>query len=339
MTYGPGKKAFITGVSGLTLSDEEKAFLEAEQPWGLILFKRNCDNPEQVKSLVAHFRAIAGYEAAPVFIDQEGGRVQRLRPPHWTNYPPARALVDAEQPERAVYIVNRLIANDLAQLGINADCAPLLDVAFPQTHDVIGDRAYSSDPGEVARFARAAIDGLLDGGVLPVIKHIPGHGRATSDSHLELPRVSASIDELRAIDFAPFKALSNAPLAMTAHILYDAIDEAQPITLSKVGIEVFIRDEIGFDGLLMSDDISMKALKGPIGRDSARAIEAGCDLVLHCNGDIAEMREVAANVPQMEGEALLRSERSLAMLKLPSLMDVEETRQELLQLTSSLSLS
>lgn len=304
-------RAFIIGCAATTLSDEEKYFLSATCPWGLILFKRNIENPEQVIGLVRTFREIVGRVDAPVLIDQEGGRVQRLGPPRWPSFPTAERLASTAETTESVALGARLIAAELAKLGINIDCLPLADLRFPGAHDVIGDRAYGSDPEVVARLARAAADGLLAGGVLPVVKHIPGHGRALADSHLELPRVAASRQELERTDFAPFRALSDLPLAMTAHVIYEAIDPALPATISPVVVRDIIRGHIGFGGLLMTDDVSMKALSGSIGENTKAAFAAGCDLALHCNGKMDEMRAVAESSPPLDGTAAERAKKAL----------------------------
>lgn len=299
--------AALFGCCGLSLSAEEKDFFAGVNPFGFILFARNVETPEQVRALVAELRAAVGRDDAPVLIDQEGGRVQRLRPPHWRAAPSAAEIAAlGERAGRAAYLNARLIARELADLGITVDCAPVLDVSRPETHTVIGDRAYSSDPGRVAMFGRAVCDGLRAEGVHPVIKHIPGHGRARADSHLELPRVSASYEDLDALDFVPFKALKDEDWAMTAHIVYDAVDPEAPATCSRAMIAGVIRDDIGFSGLLMSDDLSMKALEGEFDDRTRAALDAGCDMVLHCNGDIAEMRAVASALPPLSEAAWAR---------------------------------
>jgi len=283
----------------------------------LILFKRNIENPAQVRELTRSFRETVGRPRAPVLIDQEGGRVQRLGPPHWPKFPAAEAMVAASSNGAAAETVRlgaRLIAADLVPLGIDIDCLPVADLRHPGAHDVIGDRAYGSDPEKVARLARAAAEGLLAGGVLPVVKHIPGHGRAKSDSHLELPRVTASEDELERTDFLPFKLLADLPIAMTAHVVYEAIDAERPATVSRKAIDRVIRGFIGFDGLLMSDDLSMKALAGSFAERTRGALEAGCDLALHCNGNFAEMREIADAAPPLAGKALDRAEKAMERL-------------------------
>jgi len=304
-------KAFISGCASLTLSEEEKRFFSESCPWGLILFKRNIRDRGQVSGLVRTFREIVGREDAPILIDQEGGRVQRLGPPNWPSFPAAERLTTTSDTVAAVALGARLIASELAPLGINVDCLPVADLRFPGAHDVIGDRAYGSDPKVVAELARAAAEGLLAGGVLPVVKHIPGHGRAMADSHLELPHVSAPRAELERLDFEPFRQLSDMPLAMTAHVIYEDIDPALPATLSPKIIAEVIRGYIGFDGCLMTDDVSMKALSGDVGANTAAAFEAGCDLALHCNGNLAEMRAVAENSPLLGGKPSERAKKAL----------------------------
>ena len=311
-------KAMILGVSGLELTAGERAFLAAERPWGFILFARNVGDAAQVRSLVDALRDAVRRPDAPVFIDQEGGRVQRLRPPLARNYPPAAELGalyrrDREAGLRAAWLMSRMHAFDLGALGITADCLPVLDVPVEGAHDVIGNRAYASEPAAVAALGRAAAEGLLSGGVLPVIKHIPGHGRAFSDSHLALPVVDAPLAELRERDFAPFRALADMPMAMTAHVVYTALDGGAPATTSRKVISEIVRGEIGFDGLLMSDDVSMKALSGDFSTRTAAIFAAGCDVVLHCNGVMDEMGAVAAATPVLEGRARERAERALSM--------------------------
>lgn len=310
--------AAIYGCAGPRLGAEEAAFFRDVRPWGFILFARNIEAPDQVRALVSDLRATVGRKDAPVLIDQEGGRVQRFGPPHWRKYPPARVLARlpgglAVQRE-AVRLGARLMADDLFALGVNVDCAPVLDVPQPGAHDIIGDRAYGETPEAVAVLGRAAAEGLLAGGVLPVIKHIPGHGRALSDSHLDLPVVEASLDALRATDFPPFEVLSDMPLAMTAHVLYRALDPRRPATTSRRVIEGLLRGELGFSGLIMSDDLSMQALEGDMTLRARRSLAAGCDVVLHCNGNMAEMRAVAAGVRALSGRAARRAEAALARL-------------------------
>jgi beta-N-acetylhexosaminidase len=302
-------RAVILGCSGEVLSAFEQDFFRAVDPVGFILFRRNCRSPDQVRDLVHALRDTVG-RAAPVLIDQEGGRVARLQPPHWRLYPSAARLASLPDPsaESAARLAARLIAEDLAQLGVTVDCHPVLDLAIPGANPVIGDRAYGSDPGRVARLGRAVCEGLLEGGVLPVLKHIPGHGRARVDSHYGCPFVDSSRDELSTTDLAPFRTLADMPWAMTAHIVYTSFDATAPATLSRQVISEVIRGEIGFDGVLVSDDLSMRALGGGIGERVEQALAAGCDIVLHCNGDPEEMREVAAAA----GPILGRTEERLA---------------------------
>lgn len=320
-------KAMIMGAAGTRLSAEELAFFRNERPWGFILFARNISEPEQVRDLVASMRDAVGRPEAPVFVDQEGGRVQRLRPPLAPNYPPAAALgrlfaMDQRKGLRAAWLMSRLHAFDLQKLGITADCMPVLDVPVPGSHDVIGDRAYAHDAETVAKLGRAAADGLLAGGVLPVMKHVPGHGRAFADSHKELPRVDVSADELRGQDFLPFRALNDLPMAMTAHVVYSALDPDSSATTSRRVVEDIIRGEIGFDGLLMSDDISMHALSGDFGDRVDAILAAGCDVVLHCNGVMEEMRAVANRTPELAGKS--RERAGAALLALRTADDTDE---------------
>ena len=294
----PKPLATVFGCLGPTLSDAERAFFSRTQPLGFILFQYNCETPAQVKKLVADLRACVDHPNAPVMIDQEGGRVARLRPPHWPEFPAAKVYADlyAQNPDQgleAAKLGGQLIAHELVQLGINVDCAPVLDLPQPGADPIIGNRAFGPDGATIVRVAKAFLDGLKEGGVAGVIKHIPGHGRALVDSHEYLPRVDASLEELQAIDFPPFKALHMAPWGMTAHVVYDALDPDRPATTSPVVIEDTIRRAIGFRGVLMSDSLSMKALSGDYADRARDCLEAGCDVALHCNGDMAEMVEVA----------------------------------------------
>lgn len=324
--------AAILGCQGLSLSREEEAFFRDVQPWGFILFKRNVETPDQVRNLVDQLRATVGRADAPVLIDQEGGRVQRLGPPHWRRYPPGRAYgeLPANDPllrREVTRLGARLLAHDLASLGINVDCVPVLDVPVEGAHDVIGDRAYARSPEGVALLGRAACEGLIAGGVLPVIKHIPGHGRALADSHLDLPVVEASYAELDAWDFEPFRVLSDMPMAMTAHVVYTAIDPKRPATTSKKAMREVVRGAIGFDGLVMSDDLSMKALGGDFADRAKASLAAGCDVVLHCNGDMAEMQAVIAGTKPLAGRAAQRAKAALGRLaRTPEPFDVDEAR-------------
>jgi len=336
-------KAFITGCAGLTLTADERAFLADEQPWGFILFKRNVDSPNQVRDLVASLRQAVGWNA-PVLIDQEGGRVQRLAEPHWRRYPSGRdygALYEADRETglAATMLGARLIAADLHDLGIDVDCVPVLDVPVPGAHDVIGNRAYGLEPKVVTALGRAAAIGLLEGGVLPVIKHIPGHGRAGVDSHEHLPVVDAPLDALYEQDFPPFKALAELPLAMTAHVVYTAFDAERPATTSRRVIDEVIRDHIGFQGCLMSDDLSMKALGGTMAEKVNASLDAGCDLVLHCNGNFAEMREVAAACRRLSGLSAARAEAALALRRTPDEIDRADLEARLEAMFADLGLA
>jgi beta-N-acetylhexosaminidase len=310
-------RAAILGCAGTRLGAAERGFFAETDPLGIILFARNCESPAQVRALVDEIRATFGRAHAPVLIDQEGGRVARLRPPRWRAAPAAARLgaLAAKNPDRAtraVWLNARLIAAELADLGITVDCAPVLDLALPETHEVIGDRAFGSDPELVATLGRSFCDGLLAGGVLPVVKHIPGHGRARADSHLELPAVDAAHETLSATDFAPFKALADQPWAMTAHIRYTALDPAKPCTISRRIISDIVRGEIGFSGVLVSDDLGMKALEGTFSTRAEAALEAGCDVVLHCSGVLDEMRELMAATPPLDDQAAFRTARAEA---------------------------
>lgn len=313
-------RPIVFGCAGTGLSAAERSFFEVADPVGFVLFGRNCRDPAQVRALVDALRDCVGRADAPVLIDQEGGRVARLRPPYWRRYPAAAEIAALPDPvaEEAAWLGARLIADDLAALGITVDCTPVLDLPSVDADAVIGDRAYGNDPARIARLGRAVCDGLLAGGVLPVLKHIPGHGRARVDSHVECPRVEADVAALAAGDFVPFQALAAMPWAMTAHVLYAAVDEKAPATLSRRVIHTVIRSEIGFDGVLVSDDICMGALRrgeggGSIGGVAAGALAAGCDIVLHCNGDLREMTDVADSVPAMTRFAGVRLSRAEAL--------------------------
>ena len=328
-------RAFITGCAGKSLTDDEIAFMGEAEPWGLILFRRNVESPEQVRALTASFREAVGRSEAPVLVDQEGGRVQRLTSPHWRAYPSAAklgslAVNDPLTRRELVRLTARLLAADLRAVGITVDCMPVLDVPVPGAHGVIGDRAYAQTPQEVAVLARAAADGLLAGGVLPVVKHVPGHGRARADSHEDLPVVEASVADLEAHDFLPFSVMADMPAAMTAHVVFTALDPSSPATTSRKVIRRIVRGHIGFSGLLMSDDLSMKALTGTLGERAAAALRAGCDLALHCSGILAEMHEVAAAAPLLAGGAKRRADAALARIRhVPEPLDVEEAHSRL----------
>jgi len=327
-------RAFITGVSGPELSAAERAFIRRERPWGFILFKRNIETTSQVSHLVRELRDGVDNPDAPVLIDQEGGRVQRLGPPHWPVYPPGAlfgALYDIDRALglSAARLSARLIAADLTEVGISVDCLPLADVPVPGADAVIGNRAYGTEPAKVAAIARAVTEGLQQGGILPVLKHIPGHGRATADTHFRLPLVDTPRAELERTDFAAFQALADLPMAMTAHVVFSALDPAHPATTSATIIEQVIRGVIGFQGLLMSDDVSMNALAGSIAERTRAIVAAGCDMVLHCNGKLDEMREVAAETPELSGKALQRASMALASRKPPQPFDRLAARAEL----------
>jgi beta-N-acetylhexosaminidase len=322
-------KAFITSCAGTALTDAERDFFARERPCGLILFARNVASPVQVRALLASFKEAVESDEGLILIDQEGGRVQRLRPPHWLNMPPQRCYgllyeTDPEGAKRAAFAGARVIASELHGLGINVNCTPCIDVPQAGAHDIIGDRAFSTDPEVVIALGRAVMEGTLAGGVLPVIKHVPGHGRAKADSHLSLPRIDASAEELRAVDFRPFQALHDAPLAMTAHVLLPVFDERRPATVSPGIMDQLIRHEMGLTGLVMSDDIGMRALKGPFAERARAVIEAGCDVVLHCSGTLPEMVEVATAVPALEGLAAGRFARARGFLHAPQSFDMAE---------------
>ncbi|TXL73606.1 beta-N-acetylhexosaminidase [Vineibacter terrae] len=306
--------AVILGCAGPRLSADERAFFRDADPLGFILFARNVATPQQVRALTGDLRDCVGRAEAPVLIDQEGGRVARLKPPYWRVAPPAALFgaLHGREPEAAVEATRlnaRLIAADLAPLGIDVDCAPVLDVTVAGAHGVIGDRAFGEAPAVVAALGRAQAEGLMAGGVIPVMKHIPGHGRARADSHFELPIVEAGRAELEACDFAPFRALADLPWAMTAHVLYRALSGNQPATTSSAVVRDIIRGHIGFDGLLITDDLSMQALDGTHAERVRAGLAAGCDVALHCNGDMDQMREIAGVVPALTPLAWERVER------------------------------
>lgn len=320
--------ATILDAEGTRLSAEEKAFFRDVNPFGFILFARNIETPDQIRALCDDFRETVGREA-PITIDQEGGRVQRLRAPIWREWMPPLTHVEqaGDQAERAMYLRYRLIAHELRVLGIDSNCAPMVDVAVSETHDFLKNRCYGYDPETVSKLGRAVAQGMLDGGVLPVLKHIPGHGRATLDSHYDLPHVSADPALLEITDFAPFRALNDLPMGMTAHLVYDEIDSL-PATVSPKMMGV-IREQMGFDGLIMTDDISMKALKGDLGELSKAAIEAGCDVILHCNGTLDERKQVAEAAGVMGDVAQSRAEAALAARHEPDSIDIEALEAEL----------
>lgn len=325
-------RAFICGFSGPTITPDEAAFLRDADPFGAILFRRNVETPEQVRALTASFRDILGRDA-PVLVDQEGGRVQRLGPPHWPVYPPGAAYArlygaEPEQGLAAARLGGRLIAEDLRAVGIDVDCVPVADLPVADADAVIGDRAFGTTPAQVAALAGALAQGLMAAGVLPVLKHLPGHGRATADSHLRLPVVDTDRATLEKTDFAAFRPLKDLPFGMTAHVVFSAFDPVAPATTSAIMIEEVIRGTIGFDGALMSDDVSMGALSGSLGERSQAALAAGCDLVLHCNGRMDEMMAVAASTPVLSGRALARTQRALALRGAVQPVDVAAARAQ-----------
>ena len=329
-------RAFITSLCGPGITADERAFLGDAAPWGLILFKRNIESPDQVKRVTAEFRAIVGRDA-PVLVDQEGGRVQRLGPPHWPVYPPGALFgrlyqVDRGQALAAAALGARLMAADMQAVGIDVDCLPVADVPAAAADPIIGDRAYGDTPAQVAALAGAAAEGLLQGGVLPVLKHLPGHGRATADSHLALPGVETDRETLEATDFEAFRPLAGLQLGMTAHVVFSAIDPVAPATTSAIMVKDVIRGSIGFKGLLMSDDISMKALSGTLESRAAAVIAAGCDIVLYCSGDLAEMRDVAEASPVLAGHAARRADAALALRKVQA-FDMAEAHSRFSSLT------
>ncbi|CAL8981228.1 Beta-hexosaminidase [Rhodoplanes serenus] len=323
-------RSFITGVAGPRLGDAERQFVRAARPWGLILFRRNIENPGQVTALIDEFRSECGFEAA-VLVDQEGGRVQRLGPPHWPAYPAGAcygALYrrDPAAGLAAARLGGRLIAADLAPLGITVDCLPLADVPAPEGDPVIGDRAYGDRAEVVAAVAAALAEGLAAGGILPVLKHLPGHGRAACDSHRALPVVGCDRETLERTDFAAFRPLARLPLGMTAHVVYTAIDPDRPATLSPTVIAEVIRGRIGFSGALMTDDLSMGALSGSLAERTRGALAAGCDLALHCNGNLVEMEQVAGEAPVLSGAAAGRCAAALAARRSPEPGDLAAAR-------------
>ena len=327
-------KAFIAGVAGTELSTEERSFFRSERPWGFILFKRNVETPTQIAALTKQLREALGEPEVPIFIDQEGGRVQRLGPPNWSSYPAGAIFgqlydIAPAMGVTAARLSARLIADDLQRIGVTVDCLPLADVPAPGADAVIGDRAYGTEPGKVAAIARAVAEGLEQGGILPVVKHIPGHGRAAADTHFRLPVVDAPKKELETTDFAAFRPLADLPMAMTAHVVFSAYDPVQPATTSATIIERVIRRLIGFQGLLMSDDVSMNALAGSIAERTRAIFAAGCDVVLHCNGKMTEMRDVAREAPELSGQALQRAKRALAVRKAAKPFDRAAARAEL----------
>ena len=326
-------KALIFGIEGETVSPQEEALFAAHPPWGFIIFARNIRDRDQVAALTARFREIAGRADVPILVDQEGGRVQRFRAPHWYDYPSAAQIgqlyrQDEAAGKRACWLLSRLHAFDLSAVGVNVDCLPVLDVPTKDGHGVIGDRAYGDAPDLVANLGRSACDGLLAGGVKPVIKHIPGHGRATADSHFDLPVVNTPLAELDKTDFHPFAELADIPMAMTAHVIYSTVDDQAPATTSRIVMDQIIRQHLGYDGLVMCDDITMNALSGDLSQRTHAIFEAGCDIVLHCTGIMEEMQAVAEAGRALEGKAKERADRALIGMGHADNADEQDCREE-----------
>ena len=315
-------QAAIYGIEGFTLTDDERAFLRDAEPAGMIVFRRNCADPAQLLALTDAMRALLGRDDLPILIDQEGGRVARMRPPQWQAFPAAERFDDLYRiaPSSAIEATRsnaRALGLMLRQCGVNVDCLPLLDVRQPGATDIIGDRALGAEPMQVAALGRAVLDGLSSAGVVGVVKHMPGHGRALVDSHKELPFVDASAEDLET-DLEPFERLSWAPMGMTAHVVYEAWDPDRPASLSPPVIRDIIRGRIGFDGWLMSDDLGMEALAGDMGSRAAGVVAAGCDVALHCSGKLDEMVAVANAVPPMTAEGEARLARAMAATRVDS---------------------
>jgi len=323
----------IVDCKGPRLTPEEKELFAAIDPYGFILFGRNCVDPSQLKALTDEMREVTGRHDVPILIDQEGGRVARLKPPHWTAFPSARKLASVKGDSlRATYLAARLLAAELVDVGINVDCLPLADIPVPGAHDVIGDRAFGLDADTVTKHARAQANGLMDAGVIPVLKHIPGHGRAMVDSHEKLPVVDASLAELEATDFMPFKALNDLPMGMTAHVIYNALDPENMATLSPKAIN-YIRHDIGFDNLLMSDALWMESMVGTYAQRTQGALAAGCDVVLHCSGlrepELDVLRATVDACEPLSGEALNRARRATRLAVTEAVFDAKEAKREL----------
>lgn len=320
-----GQGAYILAPLGPTLSTKEAAFFAEADPWGFILFARNVGTPDQLRRLTDDLRACVSRDA-PILIDQEGGRVQRLQPPHWRSYIPPMDQAAGPDPDRAFWLRHRLIAQELRDVGVDVNCLPTCDLAQPDTHPILRNRCYGSDVETVVRLARAAVSGMAAGGVLPVMKHIPGHGRATVDSHLDLPRVDAPEKVLEAEDFAVFRALNDLPLGMTAHLVFEALS-TRPATVDPAMIAL-IRDKIGFSGVLMTDDISMEALAGSVADRARASLAAGCDMILHCNGNLSEMEAIAEVSGAMTAPAQARADAALARRRAPEPIDIPALEAE-----------
>ncbi len=332
--------ACIVGLTGEALTGEERSFFAELDPWAFILFSRNCKTPDQIRALTADLRDCVG-RAAPVFIDQEGGRVQRMGPPHWRAAPPAAAFgrlyqIDADRAVAACRLNHRMLGAELLDVGVDADCAPVLDIPYGEADPIIGDRAFGVDPDQVIALAKAAIEGLEESGVAAVIKHAPGHGRAECDSHHKLPRIGAPLDELRSTDFVPFRMLApRAKMAMTAHVVLESVDSRRPATTSPKVMDEIVRGEIGFDGLVMTDDIEMKALSGPMQDRTRDSLAAGCDVVLHCSGGMKGMRAMAEEMIALSGRALERAQAAQPPAPGEAL-DMDAARRELTELMAPL---
>lgn len=324
-----GSGAAIFGCAGPVLGDDERAFFREADPLGFILFARNVEDPAKVRRLTHSLRDAVGRDA-PVLVDQEGGRVQRLRAPHWREWlaPLDQVARSGAQAARGMALRSRIIAHELRDVGIDGNCAPCADLASAATHPFLRNRCYGSDPAQVAVIARAVADAHLAGGVLPVVKHMPGHGRSTADTHHDLPTVTEDAATLEATDFAPFRALNDLPIAMTAHIVFAAHDPDNPATQSPAMIRV-IRDSIGFNGLLLTDDLNMQALAGTLAERAARSLAAGCDIALHCKGDLAEMQAVAAAAGTMRADTLIRAQAALAARRAPDPVDIAALEADL----------
>ena len=323
--------AAILGLSGPRLTVSERTFFRDANPWAFILFSRNVESPDQLRRLCDDLRGAVGRDTL-IFVDQEGGRVQRLKAPYWRAYPTGAAYAavhndDAEKGKRAIFLSHRLIADDLRAVGITANCAPVLDLPQSGADPIISDRALGNWTDQIITLAKAAITGLMEGGVAPVIKHIPGHGRATVDSHLALPQITTSRMLLERTDFRPFRMLADAPMAMTAHAIYSAVDE-EPVTTSPKTLKDLIRTSIGFDGLLMSDDLDMKALNGNLQFKTASALDAGCDIALQCSGNLLDMIEVAKGGRPLAGRSLERAQAAEKLTESISEFDREAAETE-----------
>jgi len=326
------ESAVIFGVEGLCLTPDEKRFFTDVNPWGFILFTRNLENHDQIRALTAELRTTLGRDL-PILIDQEGGRVQRLRAPLASDWPFPQEHVKGlplDTARKVMRLRAQIIGSELMALGINVNCAPMLDLPTPEAHPIIADRAYGPDSETVTALGRAVMDGQSAAGILSVLKHMPGHGRATVDTHLDLPRIMIPLDGLQS-DFAPFRALQDCPLGMSAHVIYDALDPENCATQSNAAIN-YIRTDIGFDGAIMTDDLSMQALKGTHRDRATKALTAGCDLILHCNGNMNEMVEVASVIPRLTGLSAMRTNRAIGLRTEPEAFDLNDARQSLTSL-------